>query len=92
VDGIVGMEGDGPIMGTAKPMGLLVIGRTLPAVDATLARLMELNPHRIPYLNLAAGRLGTIDERWIEQRGEAWRPLASRFEILDQPHLRGLRV
>jgi uncharacterized protein (DUF362 family) len=26
VDGIVAMEGDGPIMGSAKPMGLLVVG------------------------------------------------------------------
>jgi uncharacterized protein (DUF362 family) len=27
VDGIVGMEGDGPIMGTPKPAGVLVMGR-----------------------------------------------------------------
>ena len=30
VDGIVGMEGDGPIMGTPKPAGVLVMGRNLP--------------------------------------------------------------
>ena len=35
VDGIVAMEGDGPIMGTPKAAGLLVMGTNLPAVDAT---------------------------------------------------------
>src|SRR5262249_4414443 len=35
VDGIVGMEGDGPLNGTAKPMGVLVMGADLLAVDAT---------------------------------------------------------
>ena len=36
VDGIVGMEGDGPIMGTARPVGCVVMGQDLVAVDATL--------------------------------------------------------
>ena len=31
VDGIIGMEGDGPIMGSAKNAGVLVMGRNLPA-------------------------------------------------------------
>ena len=35
VDGIVGMEGDGPIMGTPRQAGVLVMGTNLPAVDAT---------------------------------------------------------
>ena len=35
VDGIVGMEGDGPLNGTPKPMGVLVMGSDLVAVDAT---------------------------------------------------------
>ena len=37
VDGIVGMEGDGPIMGTPRTSGVLVMGTNLPAVDATCA-------------------------------------------------------
>ena len=35
VDGVVGMEGDGPIMGTPKQAGVLVMGRDLPSVVAT---------------------------------------------------------
>ena len=65
------MEGDGPIMGSAKPMGLLVIGTNSTAVDATLGRIMGFDPARVGYLQLAANRLGPVDERAIEQRGEA---------------------
>lgn len=92
VDGIDCMEGDGPILGSLKRMGLVAIGASLPALDATVARLMGLAPERIGYLELASRRLGTIDDRQIEQRGEAWRPLASPFEILDEPFLRSLRA
>jgi hypothetical protein len=44
----------------------------------------------VPYLALAARRLGPIDERHITQRGEAWQPLASPFAVLDRPHLKDL--
>ena len=91
VDGILCMEGDGPIMGSPKEMGLVIVGMNPTAVDATVSRLMEIDPAEVSYLKLAAGRLGPIDEVSIEQRGEPWRPHASRFQILDVPHLRSLR-
>ena len=90
VDGIDCMEGDGPILGSRKHMGLVVVGCNLPAVDATIARIMGLVPERIPYLALAANSLGPLDESRIEQRGEAWREVASPFKVLDRPHLRRL--
>jgi uncharacterized protein (DUF362 family) len=92
VDGIVAMEGDGPIMGSAKPMGLLVIGTNPTAVDATLGRVMGFDPARVSYLKLAANRLGPVDEPCIEQRGETWQSVASPFRILDSPHLQELRA
>jgi uncharacterized protein (DUF362 family) len=85
VDGIVGMEGDGPIMGTPRASGVLVLGTNLPAVDATAARLMEVDPWRIGYLAAASGRLGPIAEAHIHQRGEAIAPLAQRFVPFDHP-------
>ena len=90
VDGIVGMEGDGPIMGTPKPLGCLVLGRCAVAVDACVARLMRLNPLRVPYLRKAGGRLGPVLDHHIEQRGENVTTLAQPFQLLDVPHLRGL--
>ncbi len=92
VDAILCMEGDGPIMGTPKPMGLLAIGESLPAVDATLARIIGLDPSRIPYLALADGRVGLISERAVTERGEPWRSLADPFQVLDVPHLQEMRA
>jgi uncharacterized protein (DUF362 family) len=70
VDAVIGMEGDGPIMGTPKPVGVLVMGTNLPAVDASCARLMKIDPWEIPYLRGSSGRLGPIAETHITQRGE----------------------
>ena len=73
-----------------KPMGLLAIGADVPAVDATIARIMGLDPAKVEYLALARRRLGEIDDARIVQRGEAWQPLADPFHILDEPHLQKL--
>jgi uncharacterized protein (DUF362 family) len=91
VDGIIGMEGDGPIMGTPKPAGILVMGTSLPAVDATCTRLMGIDPWRIEYLAAASGRLGPISNRHITQRGEAIAGLVQPFQLLDHPSLASLR-
>ncbi len=92
VDGIVGMEGDGPIMGTPKPMGLIAVGTNLTALDATCTRVMGFNPQAVRYLELARGRLGPIDDSTIAQRGERWQALRSEFQILDRDHLRPLKT
>ena len=91
VDGIVGMEGDGPIMGTPRASGVLVMGTNLPSVDATAARLMGIDPARVIYLAAASGWLGPIAERHIRQRGERVDALAGRYAILDHPSLAYLR-
>ena len=92
VDAILCMEGDGPIMGTPKPMGLLAIGRNSTAVDAVCARLIGLDPAKIPYLGLAADRLGPVAESRILERGERWQGLCSPFQIVDTPHLQEMKV
>ncbi len=92
VDGIECMEGDGPILGTAKQMGLVLIGTRLASVDATAARIMQLDPVAVDYLRLASRRMGPLDDARILQRGEAWHELSTPFEILDKPHLQRLRL
>jgi uncharacterized protein (DUF362 family) len=92
VDAIDCMEGDGPIMGTLKPLGMVAVGLNTTAVDATCARVMGLEPRRISYLQLAADRLGPVAATRIEQRGEAWESLHAPFEMLDRPHLRQLQA
>jgi len=92
VDAILCMEGDGPIMGTPKPLGLLAIGGNCTAVDATCARIIGLDPAKVPYLALAADRLGPTDEELIIERGERWQDVANPFQIVDTPHLREMRA
>jgi uncharacterized protein (DUF362 family) len=91
VDGIIGMEGDGPIMGTARQAGVLVLGTNLPAVDATGARLMRIDPWRVEYLSAASGWLGPIAASHIRQRGESIDSLSQPFALLDHPSLARLR-
>lgn len=82
VDGIVGMEGDGPIMGKPKQAGVIVMGRNLVAVDATCARIMGINPQKVAYLAAAGERLGPIREPRIFQHGETIKSVRTNFELL----------
>jgi uncharacterized protein (DUF362 family) len=91
VDGIIGMDGDGPIMGNPRAAGVLVMGMNLPAVDASCARLMGIDPWRVSYLAAASGRLGPIGEPHISQRGEPIVSPSPPFALLDRPGLRELQ-
>jgi len=79
IDGIIGMEGDGPIMGTPRRAGVLVVGDNLLAVDATATRLIGGHPEQIDHLRAAAGVLGPIREEHIDQRGDPILRHATRF-------------
>jgi uncharacterized protein (DUF362 family) len=70
VDGIVGMEGDGPLFGTPVPHGLLAVGRDPMAVDVVCAGLMGFERDDVQYLSLANwGGVGQTTR--IETRGVA---------------------
>jgi len=50
VDGIIAMEGNGPVAGTRKDLGVLVAGTNPLAVDLVCARLMGFDFRKIPLL------------------------------------------
>jgi uncharacterized protein (DUF362 family) len=83
VDGIVGMEGNGPIQGTPKAAGVVVAGASLPAVDATCCRIMGLDPKRIGYLQLTAAEESYTEEH-VSQIGESIASVASKFAVLPE--------
>jgi uncharacterized protein (DUF362 family) len=89
VDGIVGMEGNGPIQGTPKRSGLLAFGTDFVAVDATCARLMTIEPDRIEYLQTAGEFLGNIADERIEMLGEPIDDLRQDYQVLER--FRGLK-
>lgn len=88
VDGVVGMEGNGPIQGTPKPVGVLVAGRDVRAVDATCCRIMGIDPLKIGYLKL------TSDVPWLEQNvrqiGESIASTTAPFTLI--PEFHGIRL
>jgi uncharacterized protein (DUF362 family) len=83
VDGIVGMEGNGPIQGRPRACGVLVMGHDLAAVDATACRVMGIDPDRIEYLRLVA-EWGHVRERQIEQRGETIASVRTPFALMPE--------
>jgi uncharacterized protein (DUF362 family) len=82
VDGIVGMEGNGPIQGTAKASGVLILGEDPVAVDSTAARVMGLEPGRIDYLAKAGMLLGHLRPDKIRQLGESVGSVRTPFAVL----------
>jgi uncharacterized protein (DUF362 family) len=83
VDGIVGMEGNGPIQGTARHSGVLVFGEDPVAVDATGARLMGVEPARVWYLLQADRFLGNLDDLRIDQVGEDPVRFARNYALIE---------
>ena len=86
VDGIIGMEGNGPLQGQAKSSGVLIFGDDFVAVDATAARLMTLEPQKIDYLAKAGEFLGNLDQEKIQQVGERLDKLQQDFAVIDDFH------
>jgi uncharacterized protein (DUF362 family) len=77
VDGIVGMEGNGPIQGVPKRAGVLIAGNDPVAVDTTCCRIMGIDPGQIGYLRLASHGAA----RAIQQIGAAVRDVAATFAL-----------
>ena len=90
VDGVVAMEGDGPIMGRPRALGCVAMGTDLVAVDSTCARMIGLDPIKISYVKEAGQFLGQADQRRIVQRGESLARFATTFDVVD--HFKDLRL
>jgi uncharacterized protein (DUF362 family) len=84
VDGIMGMEGNGPIQGTPKAAGLLLFGDDPVAVDATACRVMGLLPEKVDYLARAGTMLGHLESSKIQQLGEQIDGVRTPFAVLPE--------
>ena len=80
VDGIIAMEGAGPVSGAPKPMGVLITGNDAVATDHACARIMGFNPNKISHLKLAVKeKLGITD---YEVFGEEIKDVKTKFEFV----------
>jgi len=88
-DGIIGMEGNGPLHGAPRNLGRIVLADDPVAADFVCTRLMGLNPLRVNYLAQAAEFLGNGTPERIVQLGEMLPPAVQPFAVLPEfAHLR----
>ncbi len=78
VDGIVAMEGNGPLNGNPRPLGRIVLADDPVAADTTCARLMGFEPSRIVHIREGARFLGNADPEHVDQVGETVGPPSTR--------------
>jgi uncharacterized protein (DUF362 family) len=71
MDGIIGMEGRGPINGIPREYGRIIASTDPVAVDATAMRLVGIDPMTSKHVRLAAeDGLGNIDQSDIDIDGD----------------------
>ena len=88
-DGILAMEGNGPLNGTPRPLGKIVLADDPIAADATCARLMGFEPERIVHIREGSRFLGNSAPELLDQVGETVNAPATPFEVV--PEFQDLR-
>jgi uncharacterized protein (DUF362 family) len=82
IDGFDGMEGDGPVNGTAIPMHVALAGPDFLAVDRVAIETMGVPPHAVGYMQYAAEMgLGQFDLSKIDIRGEKPESVKKTFKL-----------
>jgi uncharacterized protein (DUF362 family) len=81
-DGIVAMEGNGPLNGTPRLLGRIVLADDPVAADATCARLMGLEPSQIVHIREGSRFLGNASPILIDQVGETVSGPAIPFQVV----------
>ncbi len=81
VDGLIAMEGDGPIAGTPVGLNLLMAGTDAVAVDTVAAGIMDIDPSEVLSLCLAQSMgYGVWDEREIKILGRSIQEVRRPFK------------
>ncbi len=83
-DGILAMEGNGPLNGIVRPLGKIVLADDPVAADTTCARLMGFEPRRIVHIREGARFLGNTDPGDIDEVGETVTPPATPFRVVPE--------
>jgi uncharacterized protein (DUF362 family)/Pyruvate/2-oxoacid:ferredoxin oxidoreductase delta subunit len=98
MDGIIGMEGNGPGSGTPRPMNVLLVSTDPVALDAMACKIINMNPGYVPTSQPGEkSGLGTYHYENIEWVGDPPELFfAKDFDIVRRPpdvvNLRGIRA
>ena len=85
-DGITAMEGNGPLQGTARELGRIVLADDPVAGDATCARLMGFDPDRVQHLSEGGRCLGNLRADRITMLAERIEGPIRPFAVLPEFH------
>ena len=83
-DAIMAMEGNGPLNGTPRSLGSIVLADDLVAAEATCARLMGMEPDRVAHIREASKFLGNSSAELIDQAREAVRSPGVPFQVVPE--------
>ena len=83
-DGIAAMEGNGPLNGTLRPLGKIVLADDAVAADATCAHLMGFEPARVVHIHEGSRFLGNASPGSIDQLGETANTPATPFQVVPE--------
>ena len=64
VDGVIGMEGDGPTGGEPRQVGVILAGESAVAVDYVLCRILGIEPLDVPVICAA------VERGWLDEQGK----------------------
>jgi uncharacterized protein (DUF362 family) len=78
------MEGNGPLNGTSRRLGKIVLADDPVAADATCARLMGFEPNRIEHLREGSKFTGNSSPALIDQVGEVLTPSITPFQVVPE--------
>jgi len=80
---------NGPLNGTPRPFGKIVLADDPVAADTTCARLMGLNPGQIVHVREGAKFIGNTAAALIDQVGESVLAPGAPFQVVREfEHLR----
>jgi uncharacterized protein (DUF362 family) len=80
VDGIVGMEGDGPIAGIPKKLDIVMGGNNLVATDAAMCAIMDFNPLDSGLIkNVYERGIGPVELNKIDFSGVPWKDVKNPY-------------
>jgi len=93
VDGLIGMEGDGPLVGQPVTMNVVIAGDNPVAVDSVVCNIIGVNPKDIDHIMMAVdARLGQMDMHSINLLGERLEDVSRNFALPSTiPFMRRLR-
>ncbi len=81
VDGIVGMQGLGPIQGSPVDLGLIISGLNSVTVDAVCCHIMGINPYAVePLWKAYKAGIGEIDINRTQVLGEKINDVSKKFD------------